>query len=104
MNKKVLIITLLIVLLAGSIYFFLNIGKEDNKSDKVLKEAALDYFDKYVSVYSGARAYDITLQKLIAKDYKLEEFKNCNKEKTYVRLIIDQTNGKVIKAEIVKRC
>lgn len=108
MNKKVskiIIIVILIIVIGIGVYFFIS-SKGDTSSDKALKDAALDYFDKYVSVYSASSAYNITLKDLkeAEEDYNLKDYEGCNEEKTYVIVTINNTNGKVIKTEIKKNC
>ena len=106
MNKKVIVIVIVLIVLIGiGGYYFITI-RDDGTKDKVLKDAALDYFDKYVSVYSGSSAYKVTLKDLneAEEDYNLKDYEGCNEDKTYVIVTIDSVNGKVIKTEIRKKC
>ena len=106
MNKKVIMVVVVLVVLIGiGVYYFMT-TRDDGTNDKVLKTEAIDYFDKYVSVYSGTSAYNVTLKDLKEsdEDYDLKDYEGCNEEKTYVIVSIDSTNGKVIKTEIKKNC
>ena len=107
MNKKrsIIVIILVFIIVIGIIFYFLNYKKTD-ESDKTLKKAALDYFDKYVSVYSGSFNYKITLKDLKESQngYNLENYEKCNDENTYVIITINNINGKVEKTEIQKKC
>ena len=106
MNKKVIIIIaiVLLVLACGVGYYMYENSKQGESDDRVLVEAALDYFDKYVSVYSGSSAYTITLKDLKEKNYQLDKFTGCDENKTYITITIDTANGKVIETEIEKKC
>lgn len=94
------------LLLAVGVVWFLYHKKGDDENNKVLKEAALDYFDKYVSVYSASSAYKITLKDLKKAEtsYDLKMFEKCDDENTYVIITINNANGKVIDTEIRKKC
>ena len=87
-NKKgniglVIFIIVLVVLVGGIIGFLIVDNQKNQKIDKAMKKAALDYFDKYVSVTSSSLGNRITLEELkkAPEDYNLKDLEGCNKKK-----------------------
>lgn len=103
----ILIVIILIAVLAFGIYMW---NKSNNeKLKESLKEPALDYFDKYMSVGTGTSAYAITLDDLKnanknGENYNLKGFEKCDGQKTQAIISINYSNGEVDKVEIKLSC
>ena len=105
----VIVIVVLLVLLVGALWFYKVRSDSNTNLKNIMKESALDYYDKYVSANTGASAYEVSLADLkaaneIGEDYKLDELMGCNGEKTKAIIKIDYSNGKVKDTEIKLDC
>jgi len=110
-NKKgniglVIFVILLVIFVIGIIGFLIIDNQNNQKIDKAMKKASLDYFDKYVSVTSNSLGNKITLEDLenASEDYNLKALEGCNGKKTYALITIDPSNSKVKSVEIKKNC
>lgn len=104
----ILIILILIASLGFGVYMWNNSNNESLK--EAMEEPALDYFDKYMSVGTGASAYTVTLKELKeanennGENYKLDIFDKCDDEKTQAIIKINYANGKVDNIEVKLNC
>ena len=103
MNKKVILVIIVVLVVCGVGYFLFQKGNGDSLSDQAFKDAALKYFDEEVSVYSGTLAYNITLKQLKEAGYDLKGYDRCDENKTYAVVSID-VSGKVTSTKIEKKC
>ncbi len=109
-NMKIVIIAIICVVvlaLAGG-YIFMN-KQNDTNLEKDLKGPVSDYFDKYMSVYSGTSAYKVTLQMLKdandeGETYNLKPFAKCNYDKTYATVQVDFATGGIKNIEYKFDC
>jgi len=106
-NIIVIIVLVLIVVICFGIYSWMK-GNEE-KLENAIKDPALDYFDKYMSVSTGAAAYKVNLEMLKqanenGENYYLDALKKCDDKKTEVIINIDYSNGKVTGTEIKLSC
>lgn len=106
-----IIIIFVIIILLGLAALGIYTWNNDNnlKLEKAFKEPALDYFDKYMSVGTGASAYTVTLADLRkanenGENYNLNNFDKCDNEKTKATISLNYSNGKVNKVEIKLSC
>ena len=105
--KKVIIILVLVAVCAGigTVYYF-NEKKENDELSSKISEAAISYFDKYVSVNDSKSMYKITLKMLKDTDenYDLAGFDGCDEEKTSATVFVNYKNGKAKKTEVLLNC
>lgn len=107
-----LVIILIILILIASLGFCVYRWNDSNNESlkEAMEEPALDYFDKYMSVGTGASAYTVTLKELKeansnnGEDYKLDIFDKCDDEKTQATIKINYANGKVDNIEVKLNC
>lgn len=104
----ILIVLAVCALLGSGIYMWNESNNETLK--EAMEEPALDYFDKYMSVGTGASAYTVTLKELKeanennGENYKLDIFDKCDDEKTQAIIKINYANGKVDNIEVKLNC
>lgn len=103
----ILILLVLIALVCLGIYKWNDTNNESLK--KAFREPALDYFDKYMSVGTGASAYTVTLKELKdanknSENYDLKAFNKCDDEKTQAIIHIDYVTGEASDVEIKLSC
>jgi len=97
----ILVVFVMIALLGFGFYKWNEANNETLK--EAMKEPAIDYFDKYMSVGTGASAYTVTLKNLKeansnnGENYKLDVFDKCDDSKTEAIININRmTNIAII--------
>lgn len=110
-GKLGLIIFIVILVLGaiGALVYYIHDYQNTKKIETAMKKPALDYFDKYVSVNSGANAYKVTLGMLREANqdgeaYNLKALEGCDNEKTYATITVDYNDGSVKSVEFQKKC
>lgn len=103
--KIIIFIIIIVVTLAfGGFYFY---SKEQNNKEleKNIIPIAKDYFDKYMSTNTSSNTYKVTLEDLknAPETYDLTKFSSCNND-TFVDLVIDFKEGKIIKTIVKLNC
>lgn len=109
-KAKVIIILVILVILVGALvagYFWY---QSHNKSlEGTMTETAEDYFDKYMSVNTGASAYKVTLKMLKdanknGENYELDNLADCDENKTVATVNIDYATGEVTETTVKLEC
>ena len=98
-----------VLLIIGSICFYIFNKGDDSKLKSKMEVASKDYFEKYVSLAESASAYNVTLNMLEeannnGETYDLNGLEKCDKEKTYASVTIDYKTGKPKNVEVKLNC
>jgi hypothetical protein len=108
--KKNIWIVIIIVILAGLSYYFMQKKPVVNtKLENKITTASEDYFNKYISTNDSASTYTITLKMLKkansnGENYDLKGLEKCDENKTLARVTVNYKNGKPKKTQVELKC
>lgn len=109
-NVKIIVILVIIVCLVGvavALYFWYQ--NHTKSLEEAIVVPAEDYFDKYMSVNTGASAYKVSLKMLKeananGETYELEALDKCDEDKTVATVNIDYATGEVTETTVKLEC
>lgn len=105
MNKIGKVLIVIILLLIGGYFVFVHLNGSKDLEEKI-KNASIDYFEKYVSTNETMSAYKVTLKELASsgENYDLNGLNKCDQENTFAEITIDYKTGSPKKVEVELKC
>ena len=107
--KIIVILVILVILVGALVGGYLWYQNHNESLEETMAVTLEDYFDKYMSVNTGASAYKVTLKMLKeanknGENYELDNLADCDEDKTVATVNIDYATGEVTETTIKLEC